>query len=553
MKHSKINKDKYLLKANEAIKEVFEKEYFGLLSLPFPEIAFLSPGQENYTSGQYYITVGDNWQIHLNFGKLPKNYREFQTEVKVITRHEIEHYQTCPFDVITYFRMIKTIFDVNKIHTSSTDNNTIKQLAPSISNQFADILIDTKNFIKHSKETLKSEIDWIKTGSDDAFQNASRTGKLMFLLKEALWNEDLELHENDGNIIDKVVYLKKILEKNGIAEKKEFLSKTEIYTSAFLEFFNLDRIDYDSAQQLHGKPIPAKNESEYGESLVLSDPDNVKDAINQLAQETSLEEFLDVLESAVIKTLSKDEKQTIWFEAQNIDEIPLVVDNSSKSKNELFYPSAWQIGDPFEELDMLLTLQSIPKILPGISTKKWEKQYSNIAINEKKGSDLLLVIDTSGSMGDITSKGSRLHEAILASFGFVKYFESEKSEIALVNFSSSRRVEPWTRDYNLIKELLLRAWGQGTEFPISAIEDLMEIKKENLVIVIMTDGEILNWERTFELFKELLLLENKLFLFLMDNISFTDKYLELKKYGGFVENATTMKEIRNIVFSEIIC
>ena len=37
------------------------------------------------------------------------------------------------------------------------------------------------------------EIDWIKKGSNDAFQDASRNGKLMFLLKEALWNEDLEL------------------------------------------------------------------------------------------------------------------------------------------------------------------------------------------------------------------------------------------------------------------------------------------------------------------------------------------------------------------------
>ena len=204
MKKLIINKEKYLLKAKEAIKEVFEKEYYGLLSLPFPKVAFLSPEQGNYTSGQYYITVGKNWQIHLNFGKLSKNYKEFQNEVKVLTRHEIEHYQTCPFDVITHFRMIKTILEVNKNHSSPTDKNTIKQLAPSISNQIADIIIDTKNFQKHPKETLNSEIDWIKRGSDDAFQNASRTGKLMFLLKEELWKEDLELYERDKNIISTV-------------------------------------------------------------------------------------------------------------------------------------------------------------------------------------------------------------------------------------------------------------------------------------------------------------------------------------------------------------
>jgi len=549
---SSVNKEKYLLKAKEAIKEVFEIEYNGMLSLPFPKVSFLSPEQENYNSGQYYITVGRNWQIHLNFGKLPKKYREFQDEVKVLTRHEIEHYQTCPFDILTHFRMVKTIIDANKNHVSPTDLNTIKQLAPNISNQIADIIIDTNNYFKYPEDTLKSEINWIKKGSDDDFQNASRTGKLMFLLKEALWKQDLDLNEKDNEINSTVKELRSIFEKGGITNREEFLSKTAIYTNKFLEMFHLDKIDSETSQRTMGDSVPSKDGGEDGENIIISDPDKVKDAINQLAQETSVDEFLDILESSGIKTLSEDEKEIVWFEAQNIDEIPLVIDSSSKSKNELSFPSSWNIGDPVEDLDLLLTLQSMPKILPGISTKKWEKQYSSIKGDDKQDSDLLLVIDTSGSMGSIKEQGSRLNEAVLASFGFVKYFENKKAEIALVNYSSTRKTQNWTKQYDLIKKLLLFSWGSGTEFPIDSIENIVEEKKDNLVIVVITDGDIQNWSQTFDLFKELLQLKNKVFLFLMDGSSNKDKYDDLKKYGGFVEAVSTVKEIRNTVFSEIV-
>ncbi|MBC8147262.1 MAG: HAD hydrolase-like protein [Bacteroidetes bacterium] len=45
---------------------------------------------------------------------------------------------------------------------------------------------------------------------------------------------------------------------------------------------------------------------------------------------------------------------------------------------------------------------------------------------------------------------------------------------------------------------------------------------------------------------------NEVFLFLIDGSSSKDKYDDLKKYGGFVEAVSTVKEIRNIVFSEIV-
>ena len=138
---------KYQKIAEKAILDVFQSDYFGLLALPMPEVKFLTKDEENYRSGEYNISVGNNWQIHLNFGELPKRVKEFKDEVKVLTRHEIEHYQTCPFDVIGQFRMIKRILDTNRTHKNILSEHSVSQLAGSIANQIADIIIDTKNFI----------------------------------------------------------------------------------------------------------------------------------------------------------------------------------------------------------------------------------------------------------------------------------------------------------------------------------------------------------------------------------------------------------------------
>jgi hypothetical protein len=564
---------KYQKNAEEAILEVFQKDYFGLLALPMPKVKFLTKDEENYRSGEYYISVGNNWQIHLNFGELPKRVKEFKEEVKVLTRHEIEHYQTCPYDVIGQFRMIKKILDTNKTHKNRLSDSNISKQAGSIANQIADVIIDTKNFIKFPKETLISEINWIKKGSGDSFQSAARNGKLMFLLKEAIWKKNLELNETDVDLQEKVKKLASKFVENGIVDSKSFLDKTEKYTNLLLDLIELDKNDFDQQQQQGsdnsqpqendeqgeknsqsqniGDTIPSKDDTNDGGQLVFQDPDKIESAINQLAQETSIDEFELILSISGIKLKDEKEKKKIWFEQNNIDAIPIISKKSKGSKNDMSYPSTWKIGDPIEGIDMLLSLQTSPKILPGITTKKWEQQYSPEPLDEKSNSDLLLVVDTSGSMGNETVAGSRIHEAYLACFGFIKFFKEKKGKIALVNFSSRPIVCEWTKDYDKIKDTLLINQGSSTSFPTHTLERLTELKKEGSVIVIITDGDIQNWQTTLTLLTELCNLDNDVFLFLMDNKNAVGNYSELRNVGGFVEFASTVNDIRNVVFNQI--
>ena len=279
---SEVNYEKYLNKANEAIDDVYNNEYKGLTALSRPKVTFIPPGEENYRSGEYHISVDDGWQIHLNFGKLPGTYKEFKDEVKVITRHEMEHYQTCPYDLLTRARMIRSIKDVIK----EQEEHPPPVFVPRLANCIADVIIDTKNYYKHPEETLKGEIDWIKKSGDDNFQNYSRTNRMMFLLKEALWEEDLELYESDKSMIKKIDQLKEQFEKGGIDNKKGFTEKAKLYTSIYLELYQLDKLDIEMNRMNSSSEsnIPCKDDNDGQGSIVIQDPDKIKDVIDQIAQ-----------------------------------------------------------------------------------------------------------------------------------------------------------------------------------------------------------------------------------------------------------------------------
>lgn len=437
-----IDIETYRLKAQEAIEYVFVKEYHNSLGIPMPIVKMLLPDDANYSTGQYYITIDKTWQIHLNFGKLPISYHEFQNEVKVLTRHEIEHYMCCPFDVITHFRMLKRIRDVYYKHFSHLGIN-IEYACGAISNQAADIIVDTKNYYRHSKETLKSEIDWIKIGAN--ISACPRHCKLMFLTKEAIWKEDLGINETDPEFLKIVHQLADSFTKNGIEDKSSFLDKVEEYAEIFFKLYvedqkNPQQSSQQGSQQQNGQQGSQqqsgqwgvgrpKDGDEHGNAFVFADPDKVKEAIEVLAEETSVEEFIDLLAIAGIIGMSDKQKGVLWFNVQSANIIPIVEFSNTGNKSSYTYPSVWRIGDPIEELDLMLTYMTSPRLIPGMTTKKWGYVSNDDNGTESKQMDLLLVVDTSGSMGSAMKESANMHQAVLASYGILSYFVPTKVAI----------------------------------------------------------------------------------------------------------------------------
>lgn len=612
-----VDLETYKTKAQEAIEYVFSSEYHNSLGIPMPEVQMLLADDENYSTGQYYITIDKTWQIHLNFGKLPVSYKEFQDEVKVLTRHEIEHYMCCPFDVITHLRMLKCIRNIYYREYSHLGIN-IEYACGSIANQAADIIVDTKNFYLHPQETLQSEINWIKKGANIAI--CPRHNKLMFLTKEAIWGCSLDIKENDAELLKIVAQMAKKFKENGIDDKSSFLSKTEEYTRAFFNLYIRDKKEgndnqggqqgqssssnqqqggqqgqsgssdqqqggqqgqsgsgnqqqggqqgqsssnnqqqggqqgqLDQSNQQQGQfSIGPKDKSENGSAFVFADPDKIKEAIEALAHETELNEFVDLLGIAGLGGLSCKDREKLWFIAQSSDIIPIEEETNTGNPINYSYPNTWRIGDPIESLDLVLSYITSPILIPGITTKKWERITKESHGSEKKQRDLLLVVDTSGSMKSVTREADNMHQAVLASFGILNYFESKKCKVALIEFSDSVRVDiTWTVQYDEIREKLLTNGSGGTQFPIHRIQSTLEKSKNELVTVVITDGELGNLQESVTYFKDYLNEGNKLYIFLLGSNGLSNGYDKLSEMGAKVYKANGAREFCNLVLSDL--
>ena len=570
-----VDLETYKTKAQEAIEYVFSSEYHNSLGIPMPEVQMLLADDENYSTGQYYITIDKTWQIHLNFGKLPVSYKEFQDEVKVLTRHEIEHYMCCPFDVITHLRMLKCIRNIYYMEYSHLGIN-IEYACGSIANQAADIIVDTKNFYLHPQETLQSEINWIKKGANIAI--CPRHNKLMFLTKEAIWGCSLDIKENDAELLKIVAQMAKKFKENGIDDKSSLLSKTEEYTRAFFNLYIRDKKEgndnqggqqgqssssnqqqggqqgqLDQSNQQQGQfSIGPKDKSENGSTFVFADPDKIKEAIEALAHETELNEFVDLLGIAGLGGLSFKDREKLWFIAQSSDIIPIEEETNTGNPINYSYPNTWRIGDPIESLDLVLSYITSPILIPGITTKKWERITTESHGSEKKQRDLLLVVDTSGSMKSVTREADNMHQAVLASFGILNYFESKKCKVALIEFSDSVRVDiTWTVQYDEIREKLLTNGSGGTQFPIHRIQSTLEKSKNELVTVVITDGELGNLQESVTFFREYLNEGNKLYIFLLGSNGLSNGYDKLSEIGAKVYKANSAREFCNLVLSDL--
>ena len=420
------------------------------------------------------------------------------------------------------------------------------------------IVIDTHNFRRYPIETLKSEIEWIKKGDAKVFNELPSHAKLMFLTKQALWKADLKLDENDSNLLLKIDQLAALIDQGGITNKELYLSKASYYTELFFELFQQDKNDIPCSEQksmpsamLGPEILPSKDSQQEGSNFIFQSPDKIANAIQQFAQEAGLDEFQQIIDMAGIKGLSISDKQRIWFEEQNINEIELPASIFNGSQDVYMYPEVWKIGDPIEDIDIMLTYTVSPIIIPGVTTKKWSKNPVFKGGAQKSSPDLLLVLDSSGSMGSLKDEKSNLFNAVKSCFAIIKYFEKNNSEVALINFSSKAIINLWSKDYKNIKKSLLLEGGGNTVFPINALVKLSRLKKSNCVIVIITDGEIQNDIQALEILTDHLLLGNKVFMFLQDNKGTIKKFLDLESYGALISQAFTAEDIRYLVLNSL--
>lgn len=78
--------------------------------------------------------------------------------------------------------------------------------------------------------------------------------------------------------------------------------------------------------------------------------------------------------------MSDKQKGVLWFNVQSANIIPIVEFSNTGNKSSYTYPSVWRIGDPIEELDLMLTYMTSPRLIPGMTTKSGDMYLMMIMV-----------------------------------------------------------------------------------------------------------------------------------------------------------------------------
>jgi len=512
----------------------------------------------------FYIDPQDKWKITMNLANTPIfiGDQDYIKYFYAISLHEVSHYQIIPYDGLINAKLLKAAM----IHVN-------ENFAPIVVNVFADFIIDAKLHKKNpdliSWEIIKTYVHLLDNGKN----KMSEFSKFLFrsyekLLSIKLANDDLL--SSVENVANKVVnVVKKNFEDESLWEDK--VSKIAYHLRSLVN--NTFTLVGPSAQRGDGKanrksPGRSSSNIEFPEGIleIMDNPlenknldklkedgdDELRQKAEDFAKETPYSEFGAPAGQAGI--MIDGNALATWYRGLAKDLIQIKIYEEKPGGQLPIYPEVWRLGEPLEELDIVQTVLNSPIIIPNVTTRKWAKKMGEGHLIEKQIPDLLLVLDSSGSMkwNYLAKTASGVyHTALMASFAALHYAVSKGVNFSVINFSNRADVCDWTNNYQNAERTLLRYQGGGTQLPIKAIVKQCEKSEREVLIFIITDFGIYNWNSAKKLLLSLSNNGHKIVGFFIGSSKIPeDKFKDLLEKVTFyaIKNS---KELINLVIEEV--
>jgi len=510
----------------------------------------------------FYIDPENKWQITMNLANTPpfKDDREYIDYFHIISLHEVSHYEIIPYDGLIHAKLL-----------GAAMKHVNRNYAPIIVNVFADLIIDTKLYEKY-----KNLISWELKSTFKHIKNKgpmSNFTKFLFGAYEKMWDVDLleddSLKEMDSltEKITKVIL--KDFEDESTWEKKvgtvaRYLSNIVGDTFALLGPSGIADRGNEKRQSPGGtyieiptdvlevmdNPLDNKN----SDKLKEGNEDELRQKAEEFAKNVPYSEFGSPATQAGI--LIDGSALATWYRglAKNLIEIKIF---EEKPGGKLpVYPEVWRIGDRLEELDVVQTLLNSPVIIPNLTTRKWAFKEGPGHLVEKEIPDLLIVLDSSGSMGwNYTSRSERgrgpYHIAAVAAFAALHYAAGKGAKFSIINFSGRADICNWTSNYEKAEQVLLRYQGSGTILPIKQIAQQCAKAERKTLVFIITDFGIYNWSKSKKIMIDLAQKGHKIVGFFIG-----PSKVPKDKFKGLLDKVTfygirNTKDLINLVITEV--
>lgn len=552
---------------HEVAKRAWELALSDFFFPPLPDPII----EHNHNAASYFYINAEDWTVHLNTSGVPLHMdaNEAEPYLRSTCHHEIQHYLVCPYDGVTNGMM----FAAARRHVNDGT-------AMFICNLFADFVVDSKllrRFPRLSHERINTSIH------DSALRvsNHSQVWTLVIACYRAMWGfpipstvrVDDELYDVAQEIVEvsrkfidqetrwpkATEEIAKILE-DWIDEDEEGLLGSGFgvgSNESSDESKGMKGTIPDDLDKVMGDPREIRNGDRARKCLQRDESSNLEEEMERIAIEIELRGgTLEDLEGAyILAGIGDKRKQWVrfWYRAKAKGLIRFEVRHRRETGSTPLTPRVWRLGDPVEELDIVQSLQAFPVLVPNITTRQWSRISAVGPESIETPPDLLIVIDSSGSMTWSMSKrkvSGSYHTALVSAFAALDYVLQKGAEVAIINFSDGVRKCKWTTDRSQLEKRLLAYQGGGTVAPIRDIQNMVKASGSHVMVLMITDAEIANWDELIDTVRTLTRLKNRFFIFHIGSRieSISNAF---HKAGGILISIKTIKDLPGLVIREV--
>ncbi|MHA1595426.1 MAG: vWA domain-containing protein [Candidatus Baldrarchaeia archaeon] len=525
--------------------------------IPEPEIEY----DEMKTSG-FYISEED-WRVHMNVARHPQlGETELLRFFRCMARHEIGHYIYCPYDRINSSFMVAEAASVLD-----------PMRAVFAVNVFADLVVETKLFKMFRDDTLWS-LEVIIREAVRVTGSPSALFKILVRTYEYLWGVRFPIRLDIGKREDRIARELANAVRDGIDDENSWPERTrrvaQILRDVLMEEVREGICLGVPAPMLTGcggsstgSPMATKPDAEEERSpaevpkdviiLMRGNPMEIRDKEAAEGKGELSEEDLEKIARRFVERgqdfgkfasaslglspmLRGHDLLRFWYRARAASKIEIKMRVKREGSALPAYTTVWRIGDPIEELDIVQSLQTFPVLIPNITTRKWVKRKSERHGEKSAPPDLLIVIDSSGSMfwelWNPAGPSGPYDAALVSAFAALDFAMRKNCRMAVLNFSDEPITCEWTRDRKKVEDCLLTYQGGGTELPIEELIELVQKARDQVLVLIISDAEIYNWKQALRGLMEIASMGHKIVLFLIGG---REEDLQSKKFKTFFQ------------------
>ena len=408
--------------------------------------------------------------------------------VEALLDHGITHYTFCPWDFHTHLRLYS---EAKKVVGD-------KELAKKVSNCFIDVIADTHCVKKRFTEIPELHRNLRKGAVEEVIAS----------LYQKIWGIDLGIpastikgHADIIRRLARIPYLDR--SKWGESIQKFARSLKPLLVEEQKEQGAKGGKGERNPQGEHDLNHYSNEEIDQGlrdharQTMALSD---FKDVVEDFSEELKGAGY--GMEGGMGRGQGNPIDADILFYMKLAENYSIPLKKLPLEKKGSLHPhshSPWEIGSPFQDVDIWT---SFGKIMPGI-TQIWTKREGKGRGKMEGTPDCLIAIDSSGSM--INPRKSLSYAVLGAACAANAYLQND-AKVAVYNFSDApmggKDILSYTDRREDIYRALCKYFGGGTALDFEDLMPLIQGRK-NLDLFIITDMKITNLEQLVGFFGQI--------------------------------------------------